>query len=632
MNTTVSYSAVQRKHKSYFFTALTAVFAVVLSTFGFAAPASAIPPSYTITADKASLVEGESVALTTDAPAQNLFAIFVGETLLATGPASSIPPSFAWSTFGTPGQDVTVTFRVYDVLYDPGTTPAIGDSFAGTVSVIFSGAALSNSISADMTDVYQGQSVTLTTASTTAPVATFLNDSVTPIYSGPFSGLENPISWDSVNPMTETVMYVRIYATGYEGEINSSTEYDDQVIINFHISGAVGDSAVTDKGTPIDIDVLVNDTAGLVVAPQSGMYLTPSHGTAELLENGQIRYTPAEGWYGMDAFWYSVNDGEGTPKGDALVFVFTMPILPTVEPINVETYVGEPVDINLPEFVDSGDFVFSWASFTFLDGEGIPVSEITVDGVGTFVLSDNKETVTFTPDLAFKGVTPDVPFMMDIILPGLGDLTEVVVDGKVSVAKSLGPDLPQTSESTLGVTVKEKTAETPSGNGGSGGGGTGPADDDKPATTPAPTASNPATEPEDEENNAPPAKNPEKETVVTPGIVLPPLVEADKVPPRLVLNEPAGKISKAPKFYGETGKNNALVMQMLDSNVLYTVKIKVNGKYVELGKVQTDANGQVALPVFSAAKPGVYTIAVVNPTDGSVSYVKMVVKKAKNKK
>ena len=64
--------------------------------------------------------------------------------------------------------------------------------------------------------------------------------------------------------------------------------------------GAADDSAICNKGSTVLIDVLANDT-GLT---QIGPIIQPKHGTV-VIENGKIRYTPDQNWYGIDTFTYS---------------------------------------------------------------------------------------------------------------------------------------------------------------------------------------------------------------------------------------------------------------------------------------------------------------------------------------
>ncbi|WP_139984516.1 ThuA domain-containing protein [Nocardioides litoris] len=82
---------------------------------------------------------------------------------------------------------------------------------------------------------------------------------------------------------------------------------------------AADDSATTTTGTPVDVDVLANDT------DPDGDDLTvdsatdPAHGTTAVGTDGTVRYTPDAGWTGTDTFTYTVGDGELTDTATVTV-------------------------------------------------------------------------------------------------------------------------------------------------------------------------------------------------------------------------------------------------------------------------------------------------------------------------
>lgn len=87
---------------------------------------------------------------------------------------------------------------------------------------------------------------------------------------------------------------------------------------------ANNDNAFTYKNEPVDINVLANDSdidgtldpssVEIVIAPSTG-------GTATVLENGQIRFTPATGFAGQVQLSYVVSDNLGTPSNVANVSI-----------------------------------------------------------------------------------------------------------------------------------------------------------------------------------------------------------------------------------------------------------------------------------------------------------------------
>lgn len=85
---------------------------------------------------------------------------------------------------------------------------------------------------------------------------------------------------------------------------------------------ASDDSKSTLAGTPVEIDVLLNDTASsdyLPIVVKPGSLTTPSpSGTATLQPNGKVLYTPASGFTGQASFQYTIKPSAlATPTATA---------------------------------------------------------------------------------------------------------------------------------------------------------------------------------------------------------------------------------------------------------------------------------------------------------------------------
>jgi hypothetical protein len=103
---------------------------------------------------------------------------------------------------------------------------------------------------------------------------------------------------------------------------------------------AANDAVATTAGTPIDIDVLANDSdpdgdplALTAVDP-------PAHGTATFA-GGIVTYTPGAGFAGIDHFLYTISDGANTARAAVSVYV-DLPLPPP------------PVLTLTPSFLDFG--------------------------------------------------------------------------------------------------------------------------------------------------------------------------------------------------------------------------------------------------------------------------------------
>jgi len=71
---------------------------------------------------------------------------------------------------------------------------------------------------------------------------------------------------------------------------------------------AANDSAITQRGVPVDVQVLANDEGDELQLDSVG---TPAHGVATPNIDGSVTYEPAAGFEGSDAFSYTISDGNG---------------------------------------------------------------------------------------------------------------------------------------------------------------------------------------------------------------------------------------------------------------------------------------------------------------------------------
>ena len=89
---------------------------------------------------------------------------------------------------------------------------------------------------------------------------------------------------------------------------------------------ALNDTATLQANKSSTINVLANDTsAGGTLNPSSiKIVVSPTHGTAAVT-NGDVEYTPATGYSGLDTFQYSVQDNLGTTSNVATVSIQVTP-------------------------------------------------------------------------------------------------------------------------------------------------------------------------------------------------------------------------------------------------------------------------------------------------------------------
>ena len=141
-----------------------------------------------------------------------------------------------------------------------------------------------------------------------------------PNSSGPNSGGNDNCRW-TITPlfdfdtMTVTSTLGTVTVEG-GGDFGAGTDHDTLFVLGGAAPVANDDSAEVDENeattspkNSVLVDVLNNDTDPdndpLTVA---GVALAPAHGTATV-ESNKIRYTPADGFVGVDSFTYRASDG-----------------------------------------------------------------------------------------------------------------------------------------------------------------------------------------------------------------------------------------------------------------------------------------------------------------------------------
>jgi hypothetical protein len=114
-----------------------AYFTMQINNFESTDPVDPDPTTYSLGADYDSISEGEAVAFTTDAPSENLGALFLDGTFIDSGSIGSIPNPFPWDGYGDCGTDTVMTLRVYDEASDPDGDRDVSwdEDYAATVSV-----------------------------------------------------------------------------------------------------------------------------------------------------------------------------------------------------------------------------------------------------------------------------------------------------------------------------------------------------------------------------------------------------------------------------------------------------------------------------------------------------------------
>jgi hypothetical protein len=181
-----------------------------------------------------------------------------------------------------------------------------------------------------------------------------------------------------------------------EGTLSNEATVTVEVTAGNESPVANDDAATTSQDTPVDVNVVANDTDGdgMINEVTVSIIMDASNGTTFENGDGTVTYMPAPGFLGSDAFTYTVEDDEGAVSNEATVTVeVTAGNQPPVANDDAATTSQDiPVDVNVV------------ANDTDADGT---IDETTVsivmDGQYGTTFANGDGTVTYTPDPGFAG-------------------------------------------------------------------------------------------------------------------------------------------------------------------------------------------------------------------------------------
>src|SRR5439155_668994 len=127
---------------------------------------------------------------------------------------------------------------------------------------------------------------------------------------------------------------------------------------------AANDAFATDEDTPLNGNVLTNDSDVDGNTLTASVVANPAHGTVTMGANGAFTYTPAANYNGADSFTYRASDGSLTSAlATVNITVIAVNDAPVVD-------AGPDLTVNLPAAatlagtavdVDSGSLTIAWS-------------------------------------------------------------------------------------------------------------------------------------------------------------------------------------------------------------------------------------------------------------------------------
>ncbi|MEO1568863.1 MAG: Ig-like domain-containing protein [Pseudomonadota bacterium] len=153
---------------------------------------------------------------------------------------------------------------------------------------------------------------------------------------------------------------------------------------------AVDDDSTTAFETSVLVDVLNNDTdADGDTLSIDGIAVPPNNGVAAI-ENGQIRYTPNDGFSGTDTFTYGIVDGMGGSDIATATVTVSGPLnTPPTAVDDAAVSDGSAITANV------------LANDSDVDGDTLNVVAVTTPANGAASVEGNQ--IRYTPDAGFSG-------------------------------------------------------------------------------------------------------------------------------------------------------------------------------------------------------------------------------------
>ena len=229
----------------------------------------------------------------------------------------------------------------------------------------------STSVLANDTDP-DGDTLTITDATTPAEGTVAVKDDGTITYT-PATGFTGTDTFD----YTVTDGIATDTATVTVAVANAAPTADD-------------DTASTETNTPVLVDVLDGDTDPNGDALTPVIVDQPSHGAAQVNDDGTVTYTPADGFKGTDSFTYRASDGD-LFSNRATVTIAVGNAAPTADDDTTSTETNTPVVVDVLD----GD--------TDPNGDALTPVIANQPSHGAAQVNDDG-TVTYTPADGFRGV------------------------------------------------------------------------------------------------------------------------------------------------------------------------------------------------------------------------------------
>jgi CshA-type fibril repeat protein len=180
------------------------------------------------------------------------------------------------------------------------------------------------------------------------------------------------------------------------------------VVVTYVPEAADDESLNNPQGTPVSVDVVGNDsgdidptTVGIINGAGDPVteFVVEGEGTWTVdPTTGAITFTPEDGFSGNPTpITYEVSDAAGNTTTADVVITF---VPEAADDSSLDNEQGTPVTVDVVGN-DLGEI--DPTTVGIIDGAGDPVTELVVDGEGTWTVDPATGAITFTPEAGFTG-------------------------------------------------------------------------------------------------------------------------------------------------------------------------------------------------------------------------------------
>jgi Bacterial Ig domain len=164
------------------------------------------------------------------------------------------------------------------------------------------------------------------------------------------------------------------------------------------------DTATTDEDTPVDINVLANDSGGTLAVSS---VTQGANGTVSINPDKTVRYAPAPNFFGSDSFTYTVDNGNGSTAtatvNVTINHVNDAPVF-TINLLSQSVQYSDPI---IPVTVSVSDVDNSTADLNLTVLSSIPAGlTVTPTGPGSLTISGNPLVVAGVYPINLQVVDP----------------------------------------------------------------------------------------------------------------------------------------------------------------------------------------------------------------------------------